>query len=376
MKESIKNALVMTLALLMTICCLSPAVSAESPDSAVSNRDASGEYDTAGAVTLSPGGDLTITAAGTYILSGTYENQMIVVNAGEEDKVQLVLDTAEMTNANGPAIYIRNADKVFLTAAGGTVNTISDGVGYSLTDGDTALDAAVFSKEDLTINGAGALTINGNTKHAVVSKDDLVVTAKDLTINAVQTGLTGKDSVTLSEATISILAGSDGVHTEGNALIESGTYTIQVRDDGVHADEKAEITGGTLNITGSEGIEANYVLISGGDVTIQATDDGINAARKSDACTPTVEITGGAVTVTMGAGDTDGIDSNGDIIISGGVISVNGNSAFDYDGSASFTGGAVYVNGQQVTTLPNQMMGGRGGRGGMGDFGGNWFKQR
>ena len=376
MKKSIKNALVMTLALLMTIYCLSPAVSAECPDSAVSNRDASGEYDTAGAVTLSPGSDLTITAAGTYILSGTYENQMIVVNAGEEDKVQLVLDTAEMTNANGPAIYIRNADKVFLTAAGGTVNTISDGVGYSLTDGDTALDAAVFSKEDLTINGAGALTINGNTKHAVVSKDDLVVTAKDLTINAVQTGLTGKDSVTLSEATISILAGSDGVHTEGNALIESGTYTIQVRDDGVHADEKAEIAGGTLNITGSEGIEANYVLISGGDVTIQATDDGINAARKSDACTPTVEITGGAVTVTMGAGDTDGIDSNGDIIISGGVISVNGNSAFDYDGSASFTGGSVYVNGQQVTTLPNQMMGGRGGRGGMGDFGGNWFKQR
>ena len=93
--------------------------------------------------------------------------------------------------------------------------------------------------------------------------------------------------------------------------------------------------------------------------------------RKSSAYTPTVEISGGTVSITMGAGDTDGIDSNGDVIISGGTISVNGNSSFDYDGSASFTGGTVYVNGQQVSAIPNQMMGGGqggfgGGPGGMG----------
>lgn len=372
-----KKTLTLTLALLMALCCLSPAVYAETTVASVSARDASGVYDAASAVTLSPGGDLTITAAGTYILSGTYANQMVVIAAGKEDKVQLVLNNAELTNTNGPAIYIRSADKVFLTAAAGTVNTISDGAGYALTDGDTALDAAVFSKDDLTINGSGRLTINGNNKHAVVSKDDLVVTAKDFMVNAANSGLTGNESVTLSAAAVNILAGSDGIHTEGSALIESGTYNIQVRDDGVHADEKAEITGGTLNITGAEGIEATWVLISGGDVTIQATDDGINAARKSDLYTPTVEITGGTVSVTMAAGDTDGIDSNGNLVISGGVISVNGNSAFDYDGSASFTGGTVYVNGQQVTTFPNQMMGGgRGGMGGMGGFGGDIFRQR
>ena len=111
--------------------------------------------------------------------------------------------------------------------------------------------------------------------------------------------------------------------------------------------------------------------IEGGDITIQASDDGINAGRKSNAYTPTVEITGGTVTITMGAGDTDGIDSNGNIIITGGTISVNGNSAFDYDGQATFTGGTVIVNGQQVTQLPNQMMGGgKGGMGNMGGFGG------
>ena len=429
-------------------------------DASVSSRDASGEYDAAEAVTLSPDGDLTIRSAGVYILSGEYEG-MIVVEVGEEDKVQLVLANATITNEAGPAIYVRSADKVFLTAAEGTVNTISDGSNYTLTDEDTTLDAAVFSRDDLTINGSGKLTISGNYKHAVVSKDDLVITAKDLTVNAQNVGLNGKDSVKLSGAAVSITAGSDGIrsengsdadkgfvsvadstvtivsgkdgiqaetvfyaenatlsitsgggsgagsgdasesykgvkagvsitidggvyaidslddaiHTNGSILISDGAFTLQSRDDGVHANELAEIRGGTLTITASEGIEATYVLISGGDLTITASDDGINAARKSSAYTPTVEITGGTISITMGAGDTDGVDSNGSIIITGGTVSVNGNSSFDYDGTASFTGGTVYVNGQQVTTLPNQMMGGGmggfgGGPGGQGGFGG------
>lgn len=473
MKKSLKIILAGALALFMLVGCgAAPATSAETPavssaaetaqsteiaasavEDAVSKRDASGGYDAAEAVALDPDGDLTITAAGVYVLSGSYEG-MIVVEAGEEDKVQLVLDNAELTNENGPAIYVKSADKVFLTAAEGTVNTISDGEDYTLTDEDTTLDAAVFSKEDLTINGAGKLTISGNCKHAVVSKDDLVVTAKDLTVNAANVGLNGKDSVTLSEAAVSITAGSDGlrsengtdedkgfvyvldskltvvsgkdgiqaetvfiaenaeisitagggsgarssdasesykgikagvsitisggtyqidalddaIHTNGSVLISGGDFTLTSRDDGVHANEKIEISGGSLDITAYEGIEATYVLISGGEITIEASDDGINAARKSSAYTPTVEISGGTVTITMGPGDTDGVDSNGNIIISGGTVSVSGQSAFDYDGSGSLTGGTVTVNGQQVTTLPNQMMGGPGGMGG--GFGG------
>ena len=78
-----------------------------------------------------------------------------------------------------------------------------------------------------------------------------------------------------------------------------------------------------------------------------------------------MEISGGTVTITMGPGDTDGVDSNGNILISGGTVSVSGQSSFDYDGSATLTGGTVTVNGQQVSSLPNQMMGG-----GMGGFGG------
>ena len=466
MKKSLKNTLVCALALLMPLgCTAAPASAAESlpaasvsseavqsaaPDAAVSDRDASGGYDVSAAVALSPDGDLTVRSAGTYILSGNYEG-IIVVEAGDEDKVQLVLENAAITNENGPAFYVRSADKVFLTAAEGTVNVISDGADYSLAEENTTLDAAVFSRADLTVNGSGRLTINGNCKHAVVSKDDLVVTAKDLVVNAQNVGLNGKDSVTLSGAAVSITAGSDGVraendtdagkgfvsvtdstltivsgkdgiqaetvfaaenadisitsgggssahsgstgesfkgikagdditisggscridslddaiHTDASILIGDGTFTLLSPDDGIHADEKVTISGGTLNITANEGIEGSCILISGGDITIAASGDGINAAHKSSALTPTVEITGGSVSVTMGAGDTDGIDSNGNIIISGGTISINGPSAFDYDGSASFTGGTIYINGQQVSAIPNQMMGrGQGGFGG------------
>ena len=380
MKKSLKITLVSALALfLLAGCAAAPASSAESLsqsassgeavllssatassrtttvtaastdiDATVSKRDASGEYDASEAVTLSPDGDLTITEAGTYLLSGEYKG-MIVVEVGEEDKVQLVLDNATISNDSGPAIYVRSADKVFLTAAEGTVNTISDSSSYSFTDEETTPDAAVFSKDDLTINGTGKLTITGNYKHAVVSKDDLVVTAKNLTVSAANTGLNGKESVALSDASVVINAGNNGIRS----------------------DEIVSISGNSVEVDASEGIEATYILISGGDITVNASDDGINVARKSTTYTPTVEITGGNVTVTMGAGDTDGIDSNGDIIITGGTISVNAASAFDYDGSATFTGGTVYVNGQQVTTLPNQMMGGgMGGFHGQGGFGG------
>ena len=119
-------------------------------------------------------------------------------------------------------------------------------------------------------------------------------------------------------------------------------------------------------------MEGTYVQINGGQIDIQASDDGINAGRKSNAYSPAVVINGGDITVTVGAGDTDGIDSNGDIIVNGGTVRVNGNSTFDYDGNARYNGGTIIANGQQVQSIPSQMTG-RGGRGGMdgaGGFGG------
>ena len=313
MKKSLKIILAGALALFMLVGCgAAPATSAETPagssaaetaqstgitasvvEEAVSKRDASGEYEAAEAVTLDPDGDLTITEAGVYVLSGSYEG-MIVIEAGEEDKVQLVLENAYLTNEDGPAICVKSADKVFLTAAEGTVNTISDGEDYTLTDEDTTLDAAVFSKEDLTINGAGKLTISGNCKHAVVSKDDLVITAKDLTVTAANVGLDGKDSVTLSEAAVSITAGSDGIRSENGTDADKGFVYV---------------TNSALTVvSGKDGIQAETVFIAE-NAEISITAGGGSGARSSDASESYKGIKAGvSITISGGSYQIDALD--------------------------------------------------------------------
>ena len=144
---------------------------------------------------------------------------------------------------------------------------------------------------------------------------------------------------------------------------------ITAGSDGIQATTAAQIDGGTISVSAGEGIEATYVQINGGNVTVNATDDGINGSNKSSAYSVTVEITGGEVTVNMGQGDTDAIDSNGNLYIKGGNVNITAQSPFDYDGQGQLSGGTVTVNGTQVTELTNQMMGGGMGggmRGGMG----------
>ncbi len=313
------------------------------------------------------GDDVTITAAGVYVLTGTLTDGSVTVAAGEEDKVQLVLNGVSVTNSDGPALYVKSADKVFLTLADGSDNAFADGSGYTAEDDGKDLDAAVFSRSDLTINGAGRLTVAGNNKHGVVSKDDLVIVGATLTVTARNSALSGKDCVKIAAAVLELTAGTDGVHSDndedadrGFVYIHSGDITVKAGDDGVHAVTTLTVDGGTLTVTAAEGLEATVVTVNGGQITIAASDDGINAARKSSAYTPLVEINGGEITITMGAGDTDGVDSNGNIVINGGTISVTGNSTFDYEGTGVINGGTVIVNGQQVSTLPNQMMGGPG----------------
>ena len=336
-------------------------------------RDLEQEPDLDEAVTLavSDGKTLTITEAGVYRVQGSARNASIVVDAADDAKVQLVLDGVSIVNCDFPAIYVKSADKVFVT----TISDSSLSVTGSFTqDGDTNTDGVIFSKDDLTLNGTAKLSISSGD-NGVVSKDDLKVTGGSYEITASSKCFEANDSIRISGGSFALKAGTDALHAEneedqslGNIYILGGEFTIVAGDDGVHANGLLQIEDGSLNIQASEGLEATYVLVNGGSVTISASDDGINAARKSNAYTPTVEINGGEISISMGTGDTDGIDSNGNVIITGGTVSVTGSSAFDYDGTASFTGGTVYVNGQQVSTLPNQMMG--GGMGGMGGFGG------
>ncbi len=125
-----------------------------------------------------------------------------------------------------------------------------------------------------------------------------------------------------------------------------------------------------MTITAAEGIEATCVYINDGTISITASDDGINASSKSQAFSPYIEINGGTLTIVMGQGDTDAIDVNGSVVVNGGYIDITAQvSSFDYDNTAEYNGGTIIINGEEVSEIPQSMMGGRGGMGG--DMGGN-----
>ncbi len=335
------------------------AVSAETED-LFTDRDLSQTPDLseAAAVTVADGDTVTLTEAGVYVLSGSAKEAQVVVDAGDEDKVQLVLDGLSIVNADKPCILVENADKVFLTSAEGRENSLTVSGVFS---GDE--DAVIFSRDDLVLNGLGTVTVI-SSRDGIRTNDDLKLTGGAWNISASDTALKAHDSICAYDGVYVLEAGSDGLHAEdnddsaGSIVIEGGSFTIRAGDDGVHATTSLTVNGGNLTVSAAEGMEATQVIINSGVIGISASDDGINAGRKSKALSVKIEINGGELAIVMGAGDTDGIDSNGDLIITGGTIDVTGQSPFDYDGSCTYTGGTLIVNGQETDTVTNQMMGG------------------
>lgn len=359
-------------------------------------RDLAGTYDESEAVkiTLSEktatcsssdvqieDGVITIKAAGVYVLSGTLSDGTIVVDAGDDDKVQLVLDGASITAADYAAIYAKNADKVFVTLAEGTDNSLTVSGDYVQTD-DNNVDAVIFAKCDLTLGGSGSLTVKDTTGHGIVSKDDLVVTGGTYTIDSQDHCLNGKDSVRIADGTFNLSCDEDGIHAgnddqqDGYVYIEGGDINISVGDDAIHAEGLLIITGGDIDITKCyEGVEGHKILVTGGDIDVVSSDDGFNAAGGSSSSDSSddnkggfgggpggpgmggvdmdadydayILITGGTININA---DGDGIDSNGYLGITGGSIYVlgpsnNGNGALDYGIYAAITGGEIVAVG-------------------------------
>ena len=315
-----------------------------------------------------------IKKAGTYILSGTLDNGSIIVDAGKEDKVQLVLSGVKINSDSFAAIYVRQADAVSLTLADGTENTLAGSGAFSQID-ENDVDAVIFSKDDLTINGNGSLQISSAAGNGISGKDEVTITEGAIEIEAANHAIRAKDALTITGGTFTLTAEKDGLHAEneddeslGNIYITGGDFHIQAADDAIHANTLLQIDDGNFEITGAEGLEGTYIKINNGTMLINASDDGVNAAYKSSVYTPTFEINGGTLTIIMGSGDTDGVDSNSDLIINGGTIDITGQSALDYDGAATFNGGTIIVNGQTLDSISNQMMGrgmGGGKHGGM-----------
>ncbi|MDO5107324.1 MAG: carbohydrate-binding domain-containing protein [Coriobacteriaceae bacterium] len=341
-------------------------------------RDLTQNADLTGAVcyTLEDGQDIAITSEGVYVISGTASNVTITVDAPDTDKVQIVLDGATITNDDFPCIYVKSADKVFVTTAEGSTNALSV-TGTFSADGDTNTDAAIFSRDDLTLNGLGTLTVS-STDNGITCKDDLKVTGGTIAIDCTSDGLEANDSVRIAGGDITITTPKDAIHAEndeddsvGYVYICGGTLDIEAGDDAIHATTYVQIDGGTIDISSAEAIEGTIIQVNGGDIDVYATDDGINASYKSDSLgTPVLEINGGDLAISMAQGDTDALDSNGYLYINGGTVDISAQFAFDYDYGAEMTGGTVYVNGEQVYEITESMMGGPGG--GMGGPGGGF----
>ncbi|MBQ6436765.1 carbohydrate-binding domain-containing protein [bacterium] len=229
-------------------------------------------------------GNLYLTAKGTYVLQGSLENQQVIV-AADKAKVHLVLRGVTLSHASLPALYIASADKVFVTLAADTLNTIA----VANLDNEQALtadvDAAFYSRSDLSINGSGALTVTAAGGHGIKSTDDLVVTSGQINVTADKTALLGKDSVRLAGGDYVLRAGEDGIKanrtdddSHGYVLINGGNISINAGDDGIHAETTLTINDGNINVLSSyEGLEGYYIYLNGGTIDLVASDDGINA---------------------------------------------------------------------------------------------------
>ena len=341
-------------------------------------------------VTVSDG-VITITKAGNYKLTGTYDGQ-IKVDAADSDMVRLILNNATITNSTGAAINVVEADEVVIYTASGTTNTVSDGSSYSDTASGSP-DAAIYSKSDLTLAGEGTLKVEGKYEEGIHTTDGLVIASGTLEVNAANTGIKGKDYVDILDGTITVTATKDGIKatndTDGNrgwVRLSGGTVNISAGDDGFKAERVLEISGGTLNITqANEGIEAQYINILDGTVNVTSSDDGINASysttstsTESTTATSTKQSAQGgqnsapqapsgsagqapagggqAPSGTMGQPPAGGGAGGGHgtfevvdattINITGGTVTVNTNGdGIDSNGTATLSGGTLIVNG-------------------------------
>lgn len=321
----------------------------------LTERDRDGSYDTAAAVALSETDEvLQIKAAGTYLIGGTH--RQIVVEAPDTAKVQLVLQNVTLNAQNEPAIWVKSADKVFLTLAAQSSNTVQDG--GSRQSGEETADAAIFSKADLTVNGTGSLTVTGSYKHGIVSKDDLVLCSATLRVTAARHGVDGKDCVKLSDCSLTVNAGGDAlrstneedanrgfivitdgtlnltatqdaIQTQTALLIESGDFTLQSGGGSANAStaqsgEKNQKWGhwgmpdsaddtADENTASAKGLKAGTLLkIESGSFAVDSSDDSVHANGD-------VEINGG--TLQLSSGD-DGVHADSSLFVNGGTLTV------------------------------------------------------
>ncbi len=281
-------------------------------------------------------GNVHIIYAGKYILSGELSNGSIIVDADGDDKIWLMMNGVSLNCDDNAAIIVEQADNVYITLKSDTENTIKTGKEYSSEAKQSGIDGAIYSRDDLTINGSGKLSVTAEYSHGIVCNDDLKITGGNINVTSEKDAFHANDSVRIRKADVTLTAGDDGI-----------TASNDDRSDYIY------VESGNVNITKCyEGLEANTVSVVGGNVSIVSSDDGVNAESL-------IEILGGTVRVENKTGrDADGFDSNKDIVISGGNVFISvsqsgGSGALDY---GSERGGTCKIDGGTVVACGGSMM--------------------
>lgn len=305
-------------------------------------------YDETDAVTFDEKKDVVeIAKEGIYIVTGKHSR--ITVNAADTAKIRIVLKNAEILSSDGPAIFIKEADKVFLTAYKDTVNTVSDGTSYSSGYTEINADGAIFSKADLTVNGEGSLSVTGNYKCGIVSKDDLVICGLTLNIKSVGCALEGKDCVKAKDSQITLDSGGDGIKStnsedenRGFIYIENGSFDITAQNDGIQAQTVLKISDGEFNIkTGGGSANSSTDKNGGWGMWGGGTDAEATDSAKALKATVLITVNGGKFTVDS---SDDSVHSNGDAEINAGEFDVSsGDDGIHADGKLIINGGTVSV---------------------------------
>ncbi|MFJ8537096.1 carbohydrate-binding domain-containing protein [Streptomyces sp. NPDC093591] len=328
------------------------------------------------------GATVTITAAGTYRLSGSLDDGQIVVKAPDA-KVTLVLDGAAISNSRGSAFDIADADEAVVVLADGSENTLGDTDTYA---GDAEANAALHSAADLTIGGSGSLTVKGNGNDGIASTDGLVIQGGTLTVDAADDGIRGKDYVVVSGGTVTVTAGGDGLKADntedadrGYLAVGGGTVKVTAEGDGVDAATDVVVTGGKLTV-GSEasddssahGLKSGVItVLEGGTVDVDFSADALHGDGA-------VHLAG--ATVKTAAGD-DGVHAEGDLVISAGKLEITesnegleGKDILVSGGSTTVTSGddGVNASGSETSSDEQGGQGGFGGGGGGGESAGDY----
>ncbi len=347
-------------------------------------RDNKTDYDESKAVTIKlnggaatsssnsvkiSGSKITITEEATYVVSGELTDGMLIVDAPDTAKLQIVLNGANITSKTSAALYILEADKVFLTLADGTTNTLANGGSFTAID-DNNIDAALFSKQDLTLNGKGSLTVTSPAGHGIACKDDLVITGGAYTVNSSSHGLDANDSVRIANATLNIDAGKDAIHAEntddtslGFVYIASGTIKAEAEGDGIAAGAYMQIADGTIDLlvgggseNGSKEHSDNFGGFMGGghgggrpgemrpgdSQSSTTTTDESSTSMKGLKATNSLSISGGNITINSA---DDSVHSDVSVIINGGTFTIaSGDDAIHAEDTLTVTAGKIDIS--------------------------------